>query len=112
MNICGWFDDGGYEEDSPPPGPKCGAPAMWVSCVPFINTPTCQQHKCRCASRIAPCANCGEPTVLERYKGVDDVKACKACGAHWVHGGQVRLMDDPRKGEPLSEYVQKHGIDK
>lgn len=49
--ICAWQpqDDNGY-----PFGPICGKPATHVSCIPYWNTKTCAEHKCRCARPLQP----------------------------------------------------------
>ena len=37
------------DEDSDfPSGPRCGAPAEWLSCTPIIDQPVCEKHRCRC----------------------------------------------------------------
>ena len=33
-------------------GEQCPNEATHRSCVPFINTPTCKDHKCRCAKPL------------------------------------------------------------
>lgn len=43
-------------------GPVCGKPARWMSCVPFVRTPTCDKHKCRCAKPIQEEKPMGEQT--------------------------------------------------
>jgi len=74
--ICGWRAHSSSDEDEPvPSGPKCGAPATYISCMPFIDTPTCEKHKCRCAKRIilphkmdaieGPTCQCGKPSMNE-----------------------------------------------
>lgn len=40
--------------------PCCTAEATHVSCQPFIGTPTCGKHKCRCAKPIGSVARVGE----------------------------------------------------
>lgn len=42
-----YIDDEGYAL-----GAHCGEPAEWLSCVPYIDTATCEMHKCRCARPI------------------------------------------------------------
>jgi hypothetical protein len=42
-------DDDGFENM----GPACGKPATHVSCTPYVRTPTCAEHKCRCAKLLA-----------------------------------------------------------
>jgi len=47
--VCRWQEvtnEGGLAP------PECTRPARWVSCVPFMQTPTCDEHKCRCAKPI------------------------------------------------------------
>ncbi len=34
------------------PETTCGKPATHISCVPFVGSPTCEEHKCRCARSI------------------------------------------------------------
>jgi hypothetical protein len=50
MTTCEWQQES--EDDATGRisfGPMCGKPATSVSCVPFLRTPTCDEHKCRCA---------------------------------------------------------------
>ena len=57
---CRWFDEGSWWNGNID-GAECGAPATCISCVPLIDTPTCDAHKCRCAKpRPTPNAG-GEP---------------------------------------------------
>jgi len=32
--------------------PVCGKPATHISCMPYRDTPTCEEHTCRCAKPI------------------------------------------------------------
>jgi len=41
------LDEDGFQEEE-----DCDKEATHVSCVPFVNTPTCEEHKCRCAKPI------------------------------------------------------------
>jgi hypothetical protein len=45
-----WDDD--FETGKVTVGPECGKPARWVSCMPLTDTPTCDEHKCRCAKPL------------------------------------------------------------
>lgn len=31
-----------------PTGPQCEREAEWLACTPVIDTPVCEQHRCRC----------------------------------------------------------------
>lgn len=46
---CVWYpqDENGFVA-----GPDCGAPATHISCLPHSNSPTCELHKCKCATVI------------------------------------------------------------
>ena len=43
-----WVED----DEVLPTGDECSAPAKWLSCTPYINTPVCEVHRCRCHKPI------------------------------------------------------------
>jgi hypothetical protein len=63
------FDDEGFEAED---AKRCGKPARWRSCHPWTNTPTCDEHKCRCA-RLLPVYVDGIP----RRDRVDCMSNCE-----------------------------------
>jgi hypothetical protein len=40
------------EDDMDAAGPECGKPATHLSCVPYLQAPSCEAHKCRCAKPV------------------------------------------------------------
>jgi hypothetical protein len=44
--FCGYYVT---DENDVRIGPACGKPATSYSCMPLRDTPTCDEHKCRCA---------------------------------------------------------------
>jgi hypothetical protein len=51
---CKWFEEAGdiLSERYVTQGPICGKPARFISCVPYNQTLTCEEHKCRCAKPL------------------------------------------------------------
>ncbi len=43
-----WLDTDEHDAS----GEHCGAPASWLSCVPFVDAPSCDEHRCRCRKPI------------------------------------------------------------
>src|SRR6478752_888668 len=58
--TCQWHEEHEADDGTITTGPDCGEPATYRSCIPYMNTPTCAQHKCRCAKPIA-----SDPPVSE-----------------------------------------------
>lgn len=51
--TCRWFEEvGDSDSNYVATGPICGKPASFLSCMPYIRTPTCEEHKCRCAKPL------------------------------------------------------------
>ena len=42
---CVWYDE---DDNGNVPTVACGAPATRLSCVPYMRSPTCEKHACRC----------------------------------------------------------------
>jgi len=98
----------------------CPNEATHVSCKPFLDTPTCEAHKCRCAKLIgaqnsAPdradnkgesqCADLGKTpgpgipgkastTEQEATRREDWGQSCAECGAQWMIGAQIDKASD------------------
>lgn len=64
--VCQWVgeDDEGHLLG----GEWCGKPALWTSCNPFDHTPTCTEHKCRCAQPLR-CPTCSWPLAATKEEG-------------------------------------------
>ena len=71
---CEWRGEAESEDGAITYGPECGKPAEFISCVPFTRTPTCAEHKCRCAKAIAypaPISSPGEE-LQRQVTGIGD----------------------------------------
>lgn len=98
--TCGWFDETYDDATDPHPMPEsCSEPATHISCTPFMCTPTCAKHKCRCAKPL-PVADTpsADREYCEEY-GHDFRRGdwiCKRCGADGTDApgsGKARAAD-------------------
>jgi integrase len=123
-DFCAWHDE---NEEGNWIGEACGRPAEWWSCLPFVNAPTCGEHRCRCAKRIDKEASVHDTratgnrlaTVASRSKAVGETPDASA-GPSPPQGGpgernksqqvsRLLLVDDHGPG-PCGPYVRGLGV--
>lgn len=102
MTTCEWRLE---DDDGSLIGSECGLPAQWRSCRPFIDAPTCTEHKCRCATPLhglqpEPCAT----TDIDIPKWVSQIRGSLAHG--YKESAQL-LLESLGVTEPTPEQLNR-----